>query len=65
MPLGILIIADQYNHETLFSGAINFQDYENSLFVVGNVVVHHNHDMVIRDTVSMQQLIGMANVCLD
>lgn len=37
---------------------------EDSLFIVGNVVVHHDHNVVVRDTMFVQDLVGMADVGL-
>lgn len=31
---------------------------------MGNVVVHHDHDVVVRDTMLVQDLVGMADVGL-
>ena len=37
----------------------------NVLLIICNVVEHHNHNVVIRNSMSMQHLIGMTHICLD
>ena len=35
-----------------------------SLFIVGNVVVHHDHNVIIRYSMCMEDLVSMAHVSL-
>ena len=34
------------------------------LLVVGDIVVHHDDDVVVRDSVGVYDLVGMTDVCL-
>ena len=70
MLLGFPIIADQFQTKItrrLFHACMILDDIgrlEDSLFIVGNVVVHHDHDVVVRNTMLVQDLVGMADVGL-
>jgi len=34
------------------------------LLAVGDVIIHHNDDALVRDPVGVQNLVGMANISL-
>lgn len=36
----------------------------NSLFILSQVIVHHDHDLLIRDAIFVHNLVGMASVSL-
>ena len=40
-------------------------NYSHLLCTMGNVIIHHDHDMVVRDSMCMQQLVSMTHISLE
>ena len=45
-------------------GMVDYFPWSGVLYVVGNIIVHHHNDMIIRNTMVMSYLVGMTNICL-